>query len=584
RPFPQFDINQLCEWIRENETTLLKDLRLFNLEAYLRRFFDQKIDGQRIDNDKWTEKNLLSALFVKEKSQTIDYKDRTVTTRLWTLVQSRKKRVLELQKKFPLINQHFSIAIIKDILKQVQQKWDVAKRQLQERTMTGTQIATELEWIAKRSQDDIKRQVRLMYEPHSKDPDHLKLSEYEQRDFVIGMPKNPEPEQSELETLRRLLKELEFSMPPLLTGTGLLDPVDLIASVKNEIINLVTTKQYVMITVNDIQWLNIVHRCGISKQMANWAKFVSFKTLFHSGTLTRFQSYQTIAYDLRQVFDCFQNQQVLASIRSVIATFSLIYKQKNKLSTSWEKYEWTLLKSFDNVEMKKILEFWRDNKYRFVNFPSVALHWLELVQNSENIILKCFNSFKNDKEFHEFLFQFAEDDPVQRLRADCLKHVRSFVVKFCSNEFASVADMLKKMIEIMQNDITAEILDHFQVVHSSWHFILAAAKDPQVKQTNRQKLGGVVVVVVFPPFTCKGSTHEQDREFLEQLTAIEFGPEDTHNHENYLRYIGFKRLDTQHDEKKEKVEMSQDDFEQLMARLLIFITGFFFKLKKNLFK
>ncbi|ETO00159.1 hypothetical protein RFI_37299, partial [Reticulomyxa filosa] len=86
KPFSDMDSYKLGEWVREEVRELARDLDDFDLEKYVHRFFEQEIDGQKIDSHDWNEQSLLQALYPNEKVGT---NETTITSRLWKAIQQK---------------------------------------------------------------------------------------------------------------------------------------------------------------------------------------------------------------------------------------------------------------------------------------------------------------------------------------------------------------------------------------------------------------------------------------------------------------------------------------------------------------
>ncbi|ETO02079.1 hypothetical protein RFI_35358 [Reticulomyxa filosa] len=369
-PLSQYDTYRLCEWIRENEAELLKDIANFDLEKYVHRFFENDIDGTKVEMDEWNEQKLLTVLFPNKRTDSISNDEKTVTSRLWLAIQTKKEKAKELLRKYPPTQRQFRSATIKEILKDLKLKWEMTKKELSEQTMTGLRISNDFGLLKTKSEQEIFQQIRWMYEPHTTDQKKLYLSAAEEKELEslpIYIPKQIDPSSNELRALQLVLTTMEFSMPQLLDGSGFLSPQKLITEIKRVLTQMAESTKDIPKKCSDIPWGDIVEDCGISKEMEGWVKFVGYKILLKNFEYFRHKitSYQKLAKCLKQVFDCFDSCDALKLLRDATLSLCRLYKDNAKIG--WEDKDWQtnkgFLKSFDNEPMKAIVQFWEQNQF-----------------------------------------------------------------------------------------------------------------------------------------------------------------------------------------------------------------------------
>ncbi|ETO14946.1 hypothetical protein RFI_22422, partial [Reticulomyxa filosa] len=560
-PLSQYDTYRLCEWIRENETELLKDITNFDLEKYVHRFFENDIDGPKIELNEWNEQKLLTTLFPNKRSDAISNDEKTVTSRLWLAIQTKKENAKELLRKYPPTQRQFRATMIKDILKDLKAKWETAKKELSEQTITGIRISNDLGLLRTKSEQEIYQQIRWMYEPHTTDQTKISLSAVEEKDLEtlpICMPKQIDPSLNELQALRLVLTTLGFQMPPLLNGSGSLSPQTFLAEIKRVLTQMVEANKDTPKKCSDIPWGDVIERCGISKDMEGWAKFAGYKVLLKNFEYFRnkIANYQKLAKCLKQVFHCFDSCDALQLLRDATSSLCRLYKDNNKIG--WEDKEWQtnkgFLKSFDNEPMKVIVQFWEQNQQHLPKIPSISMEWLRIVASNYKIMKECFETFRSNQVFEDHMQNFAENDSVQQARGTSLMEVRRYLVNFLTFNFDNMSAMYNRLLHFAQNEMSAEKLECFKIIRSSWDSIVQDAIDPQ------------------------GWMHQKDKEMLKRIRNVHFGDEKQANKEKYLeiKYLieeTEQKSNVQKEPKKQMKSMSQEEFEQLTDRLLMFITG-----------
>ncbi|ETO00653.1 hypothetical protein RFI_36786, partial [Reticulomyxa filosa] len=581
-PLSQYDTYRLCEWVRESEAELLKDIANFDLEKYVHHFFENDIDGSKVETDEWNEQKLLTALFPNKRIDTISNDEKTVTSRLWLAIQTKKEKSKKLLRKYSPTQRQFRVTTIKEILKDLRSKWDTAKKELSDQTMTGLRISNDFGLLRTKSEQEIFHQIRLMYEPQTTDQRKLSLSAVEEKDLEklpIYMPKQIDPSPNELQALQFLLATLEFSMPQLLNGSGSLSPQTFITEIKRVLTQMMESSKDTPKKCSDIPWGNIVERCGISKEMEGWIKFVGYKVLLKNFEYFRHKitNYQNLAKCLKQVFSCFDSCDALKLLRDATLSLCRLYKDSAKLG--WEDKDWqankSFLKSFDNESMKVIVQFWEQNQQHLPKVPSVGVEWLRIIVSSNKIMKECFETFRNNQVFEDHMQNFAENDSVQQARGTSLMEVRRYLVNFLTSNFDNMSAMYNQLLHFAQHEMNAEKLECFKIIRSAWDSIVQDAVDPQSLQRK-----AIYILIFF--FKKKGWMHQKDKEMLKKIQNVHFGDEKQMDKEKYMEieYLteetskeAEEKSKMQKEPKKQMKRMSQEEFEQLTDRLLMFITG-----------
>ncbi|ETO31216.1 hypothetical protein RFI_05905 [Reticulomyxa filosa] len=167
------------------------------------------------------------------------------------------------------------------------------------------------------------------------------------------------------------------------------------------------------------------------------------------------------------------------------------------------------------------------------------------------VVKECYIMFQSDERFHEHLKNFAENDPVQHRRSTSLMDVRTFVVDFLRTDFDNITAMLQKLLRYVEHKVSKEKIDNLNTICLSWNTIVQDIMDPQ------------------------GWLHQKDKELLETIESVYFCEDKIPNLQ--IKCSLPAKVSANKEEKKDESKsddlMTQETFEQLTDRLLMYMTG-----------
>ncbi|ETO29274.1 hypothetical protein RFI_07840, partial [Reticulomyxa filosa] len=550
RPLSELDTYQLWQWVRAHENELTWDIPSFDFETYVHRWAKHEITMVNTD-----EQALLKALYSQQTIATISKEDKEVTSRLWQLVEQRVENVLT-GTYIPYINKYthtyifesseqhqpnekeFTMSKLAELLKTFKQRWESAKSTLRDQTITGDRINKSLEFAIK-SVDAIYTQIRLMYQPDTRTIETLQLNEAT-LDHAMSLKiykfHSTEARTDEIEKMDSLLKKLGLDMPKTndkREGSALTS-CNFISAFKREVIEYCEEKKTDEMYWTYIRWDNIMTTCHISLQFRSWVQFMAFYVLLTNGGTQEFNKYDTYAEALHNVFRCFDGKDSLQLLRDATNAMKLLLVNKEDKDESWKDKKWEEAKkwvsSFASKTMQDILEFWKIHNNGLPQLGSCETKWLGLITRYGKVFQECMTAFSNDKEFDRHLQTFAESDPIQHSRAMGLIQVRRFLVTFLSKGFRNLSEIQTYIHEVGVS-ITETQLESFRTVFGSWGSILRIVINPQEW--------------IF----------QNDKALLYRISKV------------LLIFDSDQKNDAAGD------QMSQAEFQQLLDRLLMFMTG-----------
>ncbi|ETO31215.1 hypothetical protein RFI_05904 [Reticulomyxa filosa] len=346
KPFSKINLYKLDEWVREKVRELVRDLDDFDLEKYVHRFFEQEIDGQKIDSHDWNEQKSIAGI---------------------------KEELAKTLEQYPPTQRQFHSGTVVDILTKVRDNFKTTMTKLKDKTITGSAISTDFGLLRGKQLEEICRQVRHMFQPHNDTIEKLVLSAVEQNEMgctFLQPPIQIESVQSEVITIGLIMRIFNFKMPSIKHQGDDNQERVLVRVIKSEIARVMDAEGSESVRGNSIRWTNIMQACELSENLENWLKFITYHAILKkTGSMWkhRIDEYDQIGTNLEHVFKCLDGVDALKLLRDVTNTFSLLYKRETK--PDWEDKEWqrkkALLRSFDNIEMKNILTFWQINKLLF---------------------------------------------------------------------------------------------------------------------------------------------------------------------------------------------------------------------------
>ncbi|ETO02078.1 hypothetical protein RFI_35357 [Reticulomyxa filosa] len=228
------------------------------------------------------------------------------------------------------------------------------------------------------------------------------------------------------------------------------------------------------------------------------------------------------------------------------------------------------------------------NRQHLPKVPSDGMEWLRIIASSNKIMKECFDTFRNNQVFEDHMQNFAENDSVQQARGTSLMEVRKYLINFLTSNFNNMSAMYNRLLHFAQNEMNSEKLECFKIIRSAWDSIVQDAIDPQVcffflVFLGRKKKEPLKKNLYFGlKKKKKGWMHQKDKEMLKKIRNVHFEDEKQLDKEKYME-IEYLTEETsketeeksgmQKEPKKQMKRMSQEEFEQLTDRLLMFITG-----------
>ncbi|ETO22968.1 hypothetical protein RFI_14221 [Reticulomyxa filosa] len=366
-PVAEMNTYQLCAWIRENEKELLAHHSKFDFEKYIHTWVEQEITVRWEDS----KEKLLTSLYPHQPLDKIPDEAKSITYHLWDLIQKRKEAYFDLLRNYPPSHRTFSIHKITEMLGKLKFQWQSTYNALSQKTIPGEQINANFGFLRSMSTGQIKTQIRLLYKPYTCSMETLRLTEDEIKKLqkmTLSKFESKDAKNNETNLMHTIQTELNFGMPDLMDGSGILSIVNFICACKSEVELVCNEARSSPALGSNISFRRIINACDISPNLENWAQFMMFNVLLFPMTKNDFKKYETIANDLREVFHCFNCREALQLLRdSATVLSSLFHKDEQKYSMNWEDKEWQenkkLLISFDSMPMKDILAFWNNNKF-----------------------------------------------------------------------------------------------------------------------------------------------------------------------------------------------------------------------------
>ncbi|ETO21702.1 hypothetical protein RFI_15503, partial [Reticulomyxa filosa] len=463
-------------------------------------------------------------------------------------------------KKRPPNQKKFSAKTLIDLYKTVIKEWDDIKKQLYEQTITGEKLVMKIGLLRHKSEAEIRSQIVLMYEPYTRDGERpiLEIREKMQFDrFDYAVQNGTDVSEEELRAFKGIITDLKLRVPTVMNSNEPLEPHTFIQSVKQELQRRTHEMKVDKIKANEADWTNVVRDCHLHARYLDWVKFVGFKVvLINPMCLQELEFLRESATVIKDVFECLESTEALKLLRSVVGVFLPLYKQKHKAVLAnpvWEDKDWVtssnLLISF-NLKIQSIVAIWKRDKEKYPKIKPLGVEWLRLIVSNSRVFKECFERFSNDQIFEDHLQSFAANDPVQSVRSSSLMLVRNFVMQMLSTDFENVSKMKERILYMAQHETDEESLKSYNVVCLSWESIVRDVIDPQ------------------------GWIHQKDKEFLERIRTVHFGDEKLAQRNNYITIGYVKNYGDEKSEGKDQIEvLAHNEFEQLMDRLLLFMTG-----------
>ncbi|ETO27487.1 hypothetical protein RFI_09646 [Reticulomyxa filosa] len=408
-------------------------------------------------------------------------------------------------------------------------------------------LNTEFALLKHKSADEIRTQIRLMYEPYTRDPKKPKLADNDFEALLTSVPSCMEATDRELSNFNQVLTELKLEVPIVKSSDVSLSGKAFLESVKRELKRCAEISEEKQVEIcKVIKWENVLRECNLSEEWLEWVQYVAIKVLFQP---IKFDLFCDLSKMVKCVFECFDNTEGLKLLRVATTFFMALYKQKCKKDTNdqaWEDYQWVestgLLKTFDGEPIAAIVAFWEKNKFYLFSLLSINC----------KVFKECNDMFSDDQTFDQHLQTFAENDAVQSQRSSSFMQVRNTVVSILSQEYKNMTNMQERILHIAQDEMEAEKLKAFNVVCLSWDVIVKDVIDPQ------------------------GWMHQKDRELLNRLRTIHFREESSTQRHDYVTIQCTTNCEEQKEgnnlEKASSV-LSSNEFEQLIDRLLLFMTA-----------